>query len=695
MDCLGPPDGLPRAPGWTAWGPRMDCLGPPGGLPGAPGWTAWGPRMDCLGPPDGLPGAPGWTAWGPRMDCLGPPDGLPGAPGWTAWGPRMDCLGPPDGLPGAPGWTAWGPRMDCLGPPDGLPGAPGWTAWGPRRDCLGPPDGLPGAPGWTAWGPRMDCLGPPDGRGRIAVMCPSSGGLAVGGMGRPGEGTHPIPVGSVAPPRMWSVPHSPRGSPAGGGLQLRTVARSSRRLTRPGALRPPGPVPRLSRSSCVQRCVALPSPSFCAAAVLRPPIGRPPPKAVACAPGTGPLPHASVRPMEAERAARRAAKRQEKAEKKAAREATRLRNSLRCDERAHVRIAASLALQGRGAEGGPASPAAPGDADGAPPPTPVAVSRCGLGLREFSLELLPSAWGSVTSLDLSHNKLTELPGLERLAGLTALDLCRNEFRALPPALRALPRLATLNASRNHLRPNAAFLVLLLQPPGLPALQDLDLTFNKKVFKQDLKDTLAAGLPQVAVRMTVTFPPPPGAYVGDAACDRDAALLRSQLEPYTTLALRERLATTFGRGRHSMVGPPPQARAEVMEQLLECYAAAGVPNERRLVCVGGCGCGGAGVHLTPQRQPRGVGGWGLLDPPPSDPPPRPIEVIQPNFSRGLRPIERFLWRLRRKSVQAKQCSLALCPPLLQDQDRPGGGGGWHKALVVGSVGLWRRLLAPRL
>ena len=28
-------------------------------------------------------------------------------------------------------------------------------------------------------------------------------------------------------------------------------------------------------------------------------------------------------------------------------------------------------------------------------------------------------------------------------------------------------------------------------------------------------------------------------------------------------------------------------------------------------------------------------------------------------------------------------------------RFGGGGGWHKALVVGSVSLWRRLLASRL
>ena len=30
----------------------------------------------------------------------------------------------------------------------------------------------------------------------------------------------------------------------------------------------------------------------------------------------------------------------------------------------------------------------------------------------------------------------------------------------------------------------------------------------------------------------------------------------------------------------------------------------------------------------------------------------------------------------------------------DGARVGGGGGWHKALVVGSVSLWRRLLASR-
>ena len=37
-----------------------------------------------------------------------------------------------------------------------------------------------------------------------------------------------------------------------------------------------------------------------------------------------------------------------------------------------------------------------------------------------------------------------------------------------------------------------------------------------------------------------------------------------------------------------------------------------------------------------------------------------------------------------------------PPTNRWPEAPlgGGGGGWHKALVVGSVGLWQRLLASR-
>ena len=103
-----------------------------------------------------------------------------------------------------------------------------------------------------------------------------------------------------------------------------------------------------------------------------------------------------------------------------------------------------------------------------------------------------------------------------------LNLCRNLFRILPPCLQQLPQLHKLNASRNQLRPSAGFLVLLRD---IAALQELDITFNKKCYTQELADMLAKELPTVAVRVTVTSPPPPGAYVGDAACNRDATLLR--------------------------------------------------------------------------------------------------------------------------------------------------------------------------
>ena len=56
------------------------------------------------------------------------------------------------------------------------------------------------------------------------------------------------------------------------------------------------------------------------------------------------------------------------------------------------------------------------------------------------------------------------------------------------------------------------MVVLLQPP-LPALEALDLRFNKKCYSQSLADLLHAELPGVAVQITVTSPSPPGAFVG--------------------------------------------------------------------------------------------------------------------------------------------------------------------------------------
>jgi len=304
----------------------------------------------------------------------------------------------------------------------------------------------------------------------------------------------------------------------------------------------------------------------------------------------------SLQAKQVELEASREARRKQKAEKKAAREAAKLLNSLRCDARPHVRLAAVAAVAALNAaptEGGTAGAHTPApeevknDRDGEQSDDgPAVVSLFGLDLGEFSLELLPRSWASIRSLDLSHNELFELPGLERLVSLTELDLCRNRFRALPSSLQQLPGLARLNASRNDLRPSLEFLQMLLQPPGLRSLQELDITFNKKCYTQDLADLLTAELPSVAVRMTVTFPPPPGAKVGEAASVRDATLLRSQLEPYTTLQLRQRLVTAFGEEPYSKVGPSPPARAEVMERLLERYRMAGVEQERRLVRVNG-------------------------------------------------------------------------------------------------------------
>jgi hypothetical protein len=43
----------------------------------------------------------------------------------------------------------------------------------------------------------------------------------------------------------------------------------------------------------------------------------------------------------------------------------------------------------------------------------VVVSLHSLNLRDFSLDLLPTQLASLTALDLSHNELSELPGIER------------------------------------------------------------------------------------------------------------------------------------------------------------------------------------------------------------------------------------------------------------------------------------------
>ena len=183
-----------------------------------------------------------------------------------------------------------------------------------------------------------------------------------------------------------------------------------------------------------------------------------------------------------------------------------------------------------------------GDASSAPEVASPAASdddaRCfhGQNLRSIAPELYQPLAG-LTMLVLSHNELAMLPGLDSLCTLAVLDISRNWFKDLPPELGALPNLASIDASRNFLRPNAvchqrwlstlplhatttttvAFesrlraqaSLLLKDLAKLPALTCLDLRSNRKCGKQATADMLSRALP---VRPTPPPPRPPAAAV---------------------------------------------------------------------------------------------------------------------------------------------------------------------------------------
>jgi len=76
-----------------------------------------------------------------------------------------------------------------------------------------------------------------------------------------------------------------------------------------------------------------------------------------------------------------------------------------------------------------------------------------------------------------------------------------------------------------------------------------------------------------VLVSTSRPPPSQTHAGD----RDATLLRSQLEPWSTPTLRRRLAVEFGINTE----PEHADREAVFELLLEAYAARGPRSVRRL------------------------------------------------------------------------------------------------------------------
>lgn len=199
-----------------------------------------------------------------------------------------------------------------------------------------------------------------------------------------------------------------------------------------------------------------------------------------------------------------------------------------------------------------------------------------LDLWSIPLAVFDRSW--LTRLDLSRNCLVEVPAeIASLTALTALDLSRNRLKVLPQAIGALRELRELNLMTNHLRqletsfPTAAL-------STLTRLRCLDVRFNQKLTNAKLADALAALVPgdcQVLCGCPQTTPEPSTGH--HHAGERDATLLRSQLEPWSTPALRRRLAVDFG----TETDPNISDREEVLKLLLEGYTSRGPRAIRRI------------------------------------------------------------------------------------------------------------------
>lgn len=218
-------------------------------------------------------------------------------------------------------------------------------------------------------------------------------------------------------------------------------------------------------------------------------------------------------------------------------------------------------------------------------------------LRSFSLSLLTPrpVLNRLKILDVGDNELSDLPGLSCLCNLEELVLSRNWFGTLPTEIGSLSLLRSVDASRNFLRPSAESL-LFPALRGLPTLRTLDLSYNQKCGTQLHVDRIRAEVPGLAdVRATLweKISSVPGAYVGASAAERDATLLRSQLEPWGTVQLRRRLVADFGE---EPTDPAAVGRADVMARLLERYrrecedgadgGGGALPGTRRVVRVRG-------------------------------------------------------------------------------------------------------------
>ncbi len=223
---------------------------------------------------------------------------------------------------------------------------------------------------------------------------------------------------------------------------------------------------------------------------------------------------------------------------------------------------------------------------------PSTVSLRRKGLKTFSLTsldaVLTTSYENITHLDVSNNELMELPGLSNLSQLLELSIERNWFNTLPLDIGKLTKLRKIDASRNFLKPNSASLRF-EQLKLLSELCEINLSFNKKCCTADHRNAIEKELLPQKVNVIVTVWEEmqnqsnasnesstdiisSTMYIGASAADRDPTLLRSQLEPWGTVALRRRLVQDFGE---TPTDPSLVNRAEVMNRLLTRYHKEGM------------------------------------------------------------------------------------------------------------------------
>jgi len=221
---------------------------------------------------------------------------------------------------------------------------------------------------------------------------------------------------------------------------------------------------------------------------------------------------------------------------------------------------------------------------------------------------------NVTRLNISRNWFTELPtGIGQLTKLQKLNASHNMLRSSQSALLLLPppllsSSSTIITSSDNKKNNTNTTSYATKKDdvdsdrdndkeettsilrSLKNLVELDLTFNQKCSHQKTKDKVAKELYNYnnnnnnnhnhsccTLKMTINFPPPSplsgGAnnitdFIGSSAAVRDPGLLRSQLECWSTTALRRRLVADFGE---VPTNPSSVSRGTVMEKLLALYA----------------------------------------------------------------------------------------------------------------------------